>query len=324
MIQSPLISILIPTYNGEEFFSDTLDSIVSQFWEQKVELVIVDDNSSDSTYKIAEEYAQKYSQIKLFKNSENLGMDGNFEKVAGFATGEYIWYSGQDDIFGKDSINKVIEVLTKHSELDFIYMNFTRRSHMLDNEILERHVNIADDIYCKDYKEFLTITTLGQLPSFLPSFIMRKSLFDKAEKKQFYGTQFVQLGAFFSVLKEMNLYIVANPYIIGRVPDNRWQSDSLKLLDILSGDLEVITFAYKNYGVVDKELYKKHYKKIRKWLLNTLISTKIDSKIINEKLFKRFKFIFNKKDYIIAKIHIIMPYSFYKNKFSLKILKIIR
>lgn len=324
MADKPLISILIPSYNGEEFFRQTLDSVIPQIPDDKTELIIVDDNSTDSTYKIAKEYAEKFPQIKLFKNPENLGMDGNFEKVASYATGEYIWYSGQDDIFGKDSINKVIEVVTQHPEIDFIYMNFTRRSHSLYKEILERHVNIQEDFYCKDYKEFLNITTLGQLPSFLPSYIMRKSLFDKAEKKQFYGTQFVQLGAFFSVLKNMNLYIIAHPYIIGRVPDNRWQSDSLKLLDILSGDLEVITYAYRNYAVVDKKLYKKHYKKMRKWLLNTLIFAKEDCQSINKKLIKRFKYIFNKKDYFIAKIHIALPSRMYKNKLLLKILRLLR
>lgn len=323
MNKSLLISILIPTYNGEEFFRETLDSIVSQI-NDKVELVVCDDCSKDNTFAIAQEYANNYPQIKLYKNEKNLGMDGNFEKVASHATGKYIWYSGQDDLFGEEAVNKVVETLETNSVIDFVYMNFSRHSHDLSELILEKHLDIEQDILCKDYREFLQITTLGQLPSFLPSFIMRKSLFDKAEKQRFSGTQFIQLGAFFSVLKDLSLYIIATPYIKGRVPGNRWQNDSVKLLDVLSGDFEVIKYAYDNYKVIDSPLYRAHYKKVRKWLLNTLILTKKEGRKLDSKITKRFKFIFNVKDYFISKFILSFPDVFFRNSLFLKLVKLLR
>lgn len=295
-----------------------------QLKDRDIELIISDNCSTDSTNGIAQEFAAVSSQIKVFRNAENLGMDGNFEKIVTYASGEHIWYCGHDDIFGEGAVEKVLNVLENNPELDFIYMNFSRHSHEMSELILERHVEINQDILCKDYNHFLEITTLGQLPSFLPSFIMSKSCFDKAEKAPFYGTYFVQLGAFFSVLKDMNLYIIAEPLVKGRIPDNRWQQDSEKLLDILSGDFEVIKYAYKNYGVINNELYASHYKKVRKWLLNSIIKVKSEGKSVSEKLLRRFKFIFSPKDYFFTKIILLVPKSFFDNKFTFKLIKLLR
>ena len=320
---NPIISIAIPIYNGEEFFTQTLDSIVAQIQDKPVELVLCDDKSNDKTLEIAKDYAQKYPFIRVFENDKNLGMDDNFLKVASLSNGQYLWFSGQDDIFCDRAIDKILDVIEKKLP-DFIYMNFSRNSHNMDKVIMQRMLEIDEDIYCPTYKEFLDVTGVDHLPSFLPSFIMKKELWDTAETEQFKGTQFIQLGAFFSQLKNMKLYIVSDVLIKGRVPENRWQANSLKLLDILSGDLEVIVYAYKHYGVVEKTMYKTHYKKVRKWILNTLIDARHDKHIISDKIKKRFKKILTIKDFFITKILINTPAVIYKSKLGMKVLRVLR
>ena len=76
---NPLISIVIATYNGERFLRKQLDSIVSQSY-QNIEIIAVDDCSSDNTLNILNEYAERYNNFIIVSNDHNLGYIKNFEK----------------------------------------------------------------------------------------------------------------------------------------------------------------------------------------------------------------------------------------------------
>jgi len=97
-MREPLISIVLCTYNGEKFLSEQLDSIITQSYK-KLEIIIIDDCSTDNTADIINGYAKKDNRIKLFFNEVNLGFNKNFEKALGLATGEYVAISDQDDIW---------------------------------------------------------------------------------------------------------------------------------------------------------------------------------------------------------------------------------
>ena len=77
--QTPLVSIAMCTYNGEQFIREQLDSLIAQDY-QNLEIIIVDDCSTDSTYAILEEYASAHKSIALYSNPKNLGFKRNFEK----------------------------------------------------------------------------------------------------------------------------------------------------------------------------------------------------------------------------------------------------
>ncbi len=106
----PLVSVVIATYNGERFIREQLDSVLLQSYPN-LEIIIVDDCSSDNTRTILDDYAEKYPQIKLFKNESNLGYQKNFEKGFLLATGDYVAPCDQDDIW----LPTKIEVLLKNS-----------------------------------------------------------------------------------------------------------------------------------------------------------------------------------------------------------------
>lgn len=109
----PLVSIAMATYCGEKFLREQLDSILGQSF-CNFELVVCDDCSSDSTVQILNEYAKKDTRIKLFVNEENLGFKKNFEKSISLCSGEYIALSDQDDIWRKNHIEKLLEIIGGH------------------------------------------------------------------------------------------------------------------------------------------------------------------------------------------------------------------
>jgi glycosyltransferase involved in cell wall biosynthesis len=93
-----LISIALCTYNGSKYLRGQLDSIINQTYTN-IELVVVDDCSTDDTYAIIKEYAALDTRIKGYQNETNLGFNKNFEKALMLTTAQYIAISDQDDIW---------------------------------------------------------------------------------------------------------------------------------------------------------------------------------------------------------------------------------
>lgn len=108
-MMQPLISIALCTYNGAKYLQEQLMSIVHQTYKN-IEVVIVDDCSTDNTVEIVKNLQKTFPKIKLHQNEKNLGFNKNFEKAIGLCTGDYIAISDQDDIW---ELSK-LELLLNH------------------------------------------------------------------------------------------------------------------------------------------------------------------------------------------------------------------
>ncbi|TDQ09366.1 glycosyltransferase family 2 protein [Pedobacter metabolipauper] len=113
MSNQALVSIALCVYNGEQFLKEQLDSILNQNY-QNIEIIIVDDCSADQSRTILNTYKEKYSIIKLYFNTANLGYVRNFEKAITLATGKYIALSDQDDIWHPEKISKQVAEIGDH------------------------------------------------------------------------------------------------------------------------------------------------------------------------------------------------------------------
>lgn len=96
------------TYNGEMYLHDQFDSILAQSFTDW-ELVVCDDCSTDKTVEILNEYAQKDSRIKVYKNEQNLGFKKNFEKAMNLCSCEYIALSDQDDVWTENHLQILLD-----------------------------------------------------------------------------------------------------------------------------------------------------------------------------------------------------------------------
>ncbi len=97
MNKMALVSIALPTYNGEAFLSKQIDSLLSQNYNN-LELIIVDDCSTDGTIEVLNQYKPN-AVVKIFQNERRLGVIKNFEKAISLCAGEFISLSDQDDIW---------------------------------------------------------------------------------------------------------------------------------------------------------------------------------------------------------------------------------
>ncbi len=108
-MSDPLVSVLIPLYNAENYLSECLDSVVNQIYKN-LEVIIVNDGSTDNSLPIANEYADRYEWIKVY-SQKNSGAASARNKAFLHSTGNYIQYLDADDILHPDKILTQIQRL---------------------------------------------------------------------------------------------------------------------------------------------------------------------------------------------------------------------
>ena len=110
----PKVSVLIPLYNAERFISETIDSVLNQTYEN-IEIIIVDDGSTDNSYRIAEEYQNKYSNIIVTRQA-NKGPGAARNKAFSLSSGEFIQYLDADDLLAPNKIELQSKILLKEKK----------------------------------------------------------------------------------------------------------------------------------------------------------------------------------------------------------------
>ena len=110
---SPLVSVLITSYNREKYIEEAIQSVLSQDYPN-FELIIVDDCSTDQTAEILKRYEHIDRRIKIYINEKNLGQFANRNLAAGYATGVYIKYVDSDDIIYPSTLSYMVEAMENH------------------------------------------------------------------------------------------------------------------------------------------------------------------------------------------------------------------
>lgn len=119
MNNAPKISIIIPVYNVENYVDKCIDSVLSQTYKD-LELILVDDGSSDNSGKICDEYALKDNRIKVI-HKENGGLSSARNAGIDVAKGEYITFIDSDDVLlNNDIYNKIIKIFNNDNSIDIV------------------------------------------------------------------------------------------------------------------------------------------------------------------------------------------------------------
>lgn len=115
MIHSPIVSIVITTYNREKYISEAIESVLASTYKN-FELIIVDDCSKDKTVEIARKYEVLDQRVKVFINEKNLGDYPNRNKAARYASGRYLKYVDADDYLYPNGLEIIINLMEKYPE----------------------------------------------------------------------------------------------------------------------------------------------------------------------------------------------------------------
>ncbi len=165
---NPLVSIVVPVYNVEKYLKKCIESLIEQTY-RNIEILLIDDGSTDNSGKICDNYAEQYSFIYAFhKKNSGLGLTRNYglERIKG----EYVTFVDSDDYLGSNAIKKLVAGLNDKN-VDTVIGGYSK---VKDN---------GEILYTREYKESifrhesiykkLFVSMLGSMPnkhdSFRPS-----------------------------------------------------------------------------------------------------------------------------------------------------------
>ncbi|WP_368895210.1 bifunctional glycosyltransferase/CDP-glycerol:glycerophosphate glycerophosphotransferase [Priestia megaterium] len=165
-----LISVVIPMHNTETYLEKTLKTVVNQTY-QNIEIILVDDASTDETLTIAETYANQYSNIKLIKQIVNQGVSAARNAALKVAKGDYITFVDSDDLLTKEALSILHANAVEHNAdlVLGVYKHFSSKGTRLGSL----------------YKRFKSFTKKGRLFSFTnPEIFSHMYIFGKLYKKE--------------------------------------------------------------------------------------------------------------------------------------------
>ena len=111
------VSIIMPVYNCEEFLSESIESILNQTFED-FEFICVDDGSTDSSWEILQDYAEKDSRMQVF-HQENQGGGTARNRALEKTNGRYLLFIDSDDVLYQNALKETYELI-KEKNVDFL------------------------------------------------------------------------------------------------------------------------------------------------------------------------------------------------------------
>lgn len=120
----PKVSVIMPAYNCEHLIGNAIESVLRRQAYENLELIIIDDNSNDSTWDLINNLRHTYPQIIAQKNDRAKGPSGARNVGLLSASGEYISFLDADDIWLPGHLNKGVAFLQEHPNIDVVFYNF--------------------------------------------------------------------------------------------------------------------------------------------------------------------------------------------------------
>lgn len=193
---APLLSICIPTYSRAPHLAKCLAAIFSQIGDSGLVEVIVSDNASpDSTWRVANHYAARYSNMRLVRNAENIGADRNIFQVMRLGRGKFIKLQGDDDFFVPGTLLPLLHVLQTHPHCSLIHI------YIRNND-----GSVRTGQGMAEYLQAATIYT-----NFMTSIIWRKQDLDLVEQPdRFIASSFNQVYLQYAVLAHNPHFCIMN------------------------------------------------------------------------------------------------------------------
>jgi glycosyltransferase involved in cell wall biosynthesis len=144
-VEKPLISVLIPTYNVELYVEEAVRSIINQTYKN-LEIIVVDDHSTDNTYNILLKLSLEDKRVRLFRNEKNLRIAKTLNFAFQQSTGGYIARMDGDDVSLPDRIEKQLAFLNSDKNLDLVGLHLLMIDDFGKEIHVEKYMSNADKI----------------------------------------------------------------------------------------------------------------------------------------------------------------------------------
>ena len=328
------LTIGIPTYNRFKKLEKTVENVLSQIEADVrlrlgVEILVHDNNSSDKTEKVINNFNNKI--ITYHKHKNNLGFDSNVDSIFKSAKGKFVWILSDDDFLFEKSIIKVFLGLKTYSFVNFAFINY--------------NVNVNNSIYKQIQIDFDKIVEsnnvfneIGCSMSFVSACIFNRKQWNNKNSKKYFKTGWIHLYMARDILTEGKTLLFADSYIEMIQHGLEYRSNVKKINGIdyfMNAHIKLVNFCYeiKNFGY-SQDTFERLYKYCFDGEISQIFNYKLQQDKINFiEDFNIIKLIFpyrkNNLVYFFVKFIplILIPPSIYrllkkiKNKLALVIIK---
>lgn len=114
MVLNKTVSVIMSVYNSEKTVAKSIESLIGQTYKN-LEILLIDDFSTDKTFNICKEYENNFKNIYLFRNKNNLGLTKNLNFLINKSSGEFLARQDSDDISEPNRIEKQINFIEKYN-----------------------------------------------------------------------------------------------------------------------------------------------------------------------------------------------------------------
>jgi glycosyltransferase involved in cell wall biosynthesis len=284
-MQNPLVSVIIPCFNAASYMEDSLMSIVNQTYKN-IEIIAIDDCSSDNTWSILQSLQKKDHRIKIYQNPKNLKLISTLNRAIDFCQGDFIARMDADDISNLDRIEKQVKVITENEELDFV-------------SVFPIMINYKGKFHSKQRHFYCTSTGSAKFKSMFESPILHAAILIKSEilknNKYIFKNEFVHIEDFELWIRLLNEKNFKFKGISEELYKYRVNQESVSYLHR--------EIQYKNHLELSREMLQKYYNiKIEDVHIKIILLRVLDRNILASdfveaiKLFNFLKIDFFKKN----------------------------
>ena len=259
-----LVSVIIPVYNVEKYLKKCIESITNQTYKN-IEIILVNDGSTDNSYRICQEFSEKDTRIVLL-NKQNGGLSDATNYGLKFATGDYVVFVDSDDYVKSNYVESLYRMITKY-KVDVVACEYSEVSES-GKVLKEVHFNEPQNINKLSGKRFLQYLYEDNYVANVVAWnkIYKRSLFNSVrfEKGRYYEDEFLIVPMFWKVktivlLRESLYYYVQREGSITQSAMNK-----KKIMDATASKAKRVNFLVdKN----DPELFSLVVQDYKNWLI---------------------------------------------------------
>ena len=265
------VSIIVPVYNGEKVLQRCVDSILTQDYKD-IEVILVDDGSKDTSFKIISEYAQKDNRVvPVHKN--NGGVSSTRNKALSMASGDYIQFLDVDDWLPFDSTKQLVRAM-EENDAQMVIGDFYR---VVDDTISKKG-SIKDDglISRNEYADKMMLTPADFYYGVLWNKLYRKDIIDKYNIRMDENISYCEDTIFNLeyLLHVDNIYVLKVPVYYYVKTEGSLVSQNLNLESTVNMKTSVIKYYNQFYkNILDEEAYENR----KLFIYSYLVSFSTDS-----------------------------------------------
>ena len=214
------LSICIATFKRAAYIGETLASIVPQLTDE-TEIVILDGASPDNTAEVVGRFAADHPQIRYVRAATNSGIDADFDRAVGLATGEHCWLFSDDDVLAPDAVATVLGELAD-GDPDVLIVDAEVRDVSLDHVFEPARLKITGrrDYRPADRDAFMA--DAGNTLSFIGCVVIRRSAWLARDRSRYYGSLFVHVGVIFQEPPLPLARVLGKPLVRIRMGNAMW------------------------------------------------------------------------------------------------------